>query len=48
MKFRDTNTGAILEPSTDFVAEQMAKNPALVPVDEKPKAKRAPRKPKSE
>lgn len=43
MKFRDTRTGATLEPSTEFVAEQMAKNPTLVPIaDVSPK--RAPRK----
>lgn len=42
MKFRDTRTGATLEPSTEFVAEQMAKNPTLVPIEDKPR--RAPRK----
>ncbi len=50
MKFRDLNTGAILEPSNEFVAQQMVLNPNLVTVDEKPKAaprKRAPRKTKA-
>jgi len=33
MRFRDTRTGATYEPSSAFVAEMMAKNPALVPLD---------------
>lgn len=40
MRYRDTNTGAVLEPSTEFAADQMAKNPALEPVEDKPKATR--------
>ncbi len=42
MKFLDTRTGALLEPASDFVAQQMAHDPNLKPVDEAPK--RAPRK----
>lgn len=33
MRYRDTRTGATYEPSSAFVAEMMAKNPALVPLD---------------
>lgn len=32
MRFRDTRTGATYEPSSRFVAEMMAKDPALVPL----------------
>jgi len=42
MKFRDTRTGATLEPRSELVAQQMAKDPALVPIEDKPK--RAPRR----
>lgn len=43
MRYRDTRTGATYEPSTEFAAAQMAKNPALVPVgdaEERPKPAR--------
>ena len=44
MKFRDKRTGTIYEPS-DQVAEMMAANPNLEPVEEKkPARKRAPKK----
>ena len=33
MRYRDTRTGATYEPSSAFVAEMMAKNPVLVPLD---------------
>lgn len=33
MRYRDTRTGATYEPRSAFVAEMMAKNPALVPLD---------------
>ena len=46
MMFRDTRTGSTLEPRSEFVAQQMAKDPALVPVREGPKRKRTTRKPK--
>ena len=32
MRYRDTRTGATYEPKTEFAAEQMAVNPALVPL----------------
>lgn len=34
MRFRDTRTGAVYEPRSAFVAEQMAHNPALMRIDE--------------
>lgn len=48
MKFRDTRTGATLEPSTEFVAEQMAKNPTLVPIEDNPRRPRRKATPKKE
>lgn len=42
MKFRDKRTGAILEPSSEFVAQQMAQDPNLEQVKER--AKRTPAK----
>jgi len=33
MRYRDTRTGATYEPSSAFVAAQMAANPALVTLD---------------
>jgi hypothetical protein len=41
MKFKDKNTGAVLEPS-DEVAKMMLANPNLEKLEDKPKA--APRK----
>lgn len=41
MRYIDTRTGATLEPSSQFVADQMSKNPAYKPVeDAKPKPTR--------
>ena len=40
MKFISRQTGAILEPHSPVVAEQMAKSPAYIPYVEKPAAKK--------
>ena len=44
MRYRDTRTGVTYEPGTEFVALQMAKNPALVREDDADKAPKAARR----